>query len=159
MKNYGYGLDGIHQLRLPIMSYGDYRVIFLYAILNDDKHTNTDPLMFVMFDKNMNIVHDISKDEINKIQNSKKTRLLNMPMIYKTTLNVNTIDRFYDYTECTIGLSIAVNKTDRSLLLHLMLPNRIFAWDVRFDTMGFIPTTNHSYTENHKAVFHEIIIV
>lgn len=159
MKNYGYGLDGIHQLRLPIMSYGDYRVIFLYAILNDDKHTNTDPLMFVMFDKNMNIVHDISKDEINKIQNSKKTRLLNMPMIYKTTLNVNTIDRFYDYTECTIGLSIAVNKTDRSLLLHLMLPNRIFAWDVRFDTMGFIPTTNHSYSENHKAVFHEIIIL
>lgn len=159
MKNYGYGLDGIHQLRLPIMSYGDYRVIFLYAILNDDKHTNTDPLMFVMFDKNMNIVHDISKDEINKIQNSKKTRLLNMPMIYKTTLNVNTIDRFYDYTECTIGISIAVNKTDRSLLLHLMLPNRIFAWDVRFDTVGFIPTTNHSYTENHKAVFHEIIIV
>lgn len=159
MKNYGYGLNGIHQLRLPIMSYGDYRVIFLYAILNDDKHTNTDPLMFVMFDKNMNIVHDISKDEIIKIQNSKKTILLSEPMIYKSTLNVNTIDKFYDYTECTIGLSISVNKTDRSLLLHLILPNRIFAWDIRFETMGFIPTTNHSYTENHEAVFHEIIII
>lgn len=159
MKNYGYGLDGIHQLRLPIVEYGDYRVIYLYALLNDDNHTNTDPLMLVMIDKDMNIVHDIPKDEMIKILNSETTRLLNMPMIYKTTLNVNTIDKFYDYTECTIGLSIAVNKTDRSLLLHLMLPNRIFAWDVRFDTMGFIPTTNHPYTENHKTVFNEIIII
>lgn len=159
MKNYGYGLDGIHQLRLPIVEYGDYRVIWLYALLNDDNHTNTDPLMFVMIDKDMNVVHDISKDEMFKIVNSENTRLLSMPMIYKTTLNVNTIDKFYDYTECTIGLSISVNKTDRSLLLHLMLPNRIFAWDIRFETMGFIPTTNHSYTENHEAVFHEIIII
>ena len=38
MKNYGYGLDGIHQLRLPIMSYGDYRVIFLYAILKTSRN-------------------------------------------------------------------------------------------------------------------------
>lgn len=159
MKNCGYGLNGIHQLRLPIVGYGDYKVIYLYALLNDDNHTNTDPLMFVMIDKDMNIVHNVSKDEMIKILNSEKTRVLNMPMIDKSTLNVNTIDEFYDYTECTIGLSIAVNKTNRSLLLHLMLPNRIFAWDVRFDTMGFIPTTNHSYTENHKTVFHEIIIL
>lgn len=159
MKNYGYGLDGIHQLRLPIVEYGDYKVIYLYALLNDDNDTNTDPLMFVMIDKDMNIVHNISKDKMIEIQNSEKTRLLNMPMIYKTTLNVNTIDKFYDYTECTIGLSISVNKTDRSLLLHLMLPNRIFAWDVRFETMGFIPTTKHPYTENHKTVFNEIIII
>lgn len=159
MKNYGYGLGGIHQLRLPIVEYRDYRVIYLYALLNDDNHTNTDPLILVIIDKDMNIVHDIPKDEMIKILNSETTRLLNMPMIYKTTLNVNTIDKFYDYTECTIGLSIAVNKTDRSLLLHLMLPNRIFAWDVRFDTMGFIPTTNHPYTENHKTVFNEIIII
>ena len=34
MKNYGYGLDGIHQLRLPIVEYGDYRIIYLYALLN-----------------------------------------------------------------------------------------------------------------------------
>ena len=159
MKNYGYGLDKIHQLRLPIAEYGDYKVIYLYALLNDDNHTNTDPLMFVMIDKDMNIVHDISKDEMIKIHNSDKTILLSEPMIYKSTLNVNAIDKFYDYTECTIGLSISVNKTDRSLLLHLILPNRIFAWDIRFETMGFIPTTNHSYTENHEAVFHEIIII
>ena len=34
MKNYGYWLDGIHQLRLPIVGYGDYRIIYLYALLN-----------------------------------------------------------------------------------------------------------------------------
>lgn len=149
------GLDNIIQFELRCLTYKEYSMITLSKTTNDGDYYW--PIITLVFNDDMDLYSNIPEDLdiLNTIWNNKFEYIVSKSAFYEWRNK-----DYYDNHECFVGLTIATDKKNRGLFIHLTLPNTRYHWVIDFNTMEFNSYDKYCYNENNwETIYDNKIII